>query len=93
MNITVCSIFNGREYFFGSASLFEYPKQVIKLVTESKMEVSTAFRMAGLTDKEKIGYEEGVIGYLTKGRLPIVEYYKQAIRNALIHLENKELFI
>ncbi|MEK7648293.1 MAG: inosine/xanthosine triphosphatase [Patescibacteria group bacterium] len=92
MDVTVCAIYDGKEFHLGMASLFEYPTAVTKLVVEKNMEISTAFKEAGLTAKEKIGYEEGVIGFLTKGRLPIIEYYKQAIRTALIHLENKELF-
>lgn len=92
MNVSVCAIFDGIEYFLGLASLFEYPKEVTSLAIETGIEISHAFRVLGFTDKEKIGYEEGGIGFMTKGRLNSVEYYKQAVMAAMIHLENKELF-
>lgn len=92
MNVTVCVIYDGKELHLGLASLFEYPKEVTRLAVEEGLDMSQAFKTAGLTDQEKIGYAQGGIGYLTKGRVHLVEYYSQAVTTALIHLENEELF-
>ncbi|MEI6499172.1 MAG: DUF84 family protein [bacterium] len=93
MNATVCAIYDGKEYHLGFASLFEYPRAVTKFAVDDGMEMSFGFKAAGLTTSEKIGYAEGGIGFLTKGRLHSVEYFKQAVMTAMIHLENRELFL
>jgi len=92
MNISVCAIYDGREFHLGIASLFEYPKEVIRLVKEKGLEISHAFKAAGFTDKDKIGYEEGVIGAVTKGRVNSEKYFKEAVVAALIHLENPDMY-
>jgi inosine/xanthosine triphosphatase len=92
MNASICAIYDGKEYHLGLASGFEYPKEVTRLAVEKGLEMSHAFKAAGLTNKDKIGHAEGSIGLMTKGRLNSEEYYKQAVMTALIHLENKELF-
>ncbi|MEI8143031.1 MAG: DUF84 family protein [Candidatus Berkelbacteria bacterium] len=92
MNTSVCAIYDGGGYHLGFASLFEFPKEVVRFAVEEGMDLSDGFKAAGLTTSGKIGYAEGGIGYLTKGRLHIIEYYKQAVMMAMIHLENKELF-
>jgi len=51
--------------------------------------MNQAFSRAGLTNNPKLGSQEGAVGLLTKGRLTRKEYTKQAIRTALIHLENE----
>lgn len=93
MNVSVCAIYDGKEYHLGLASCFEFPSEVTRLAVEEGLEISDAFIKAGLTKHKKIGYAEGGIGFMTKGRLCSAEYYKQAVVTALIHLENKEQFI
>lgn len=93
MNISVCAIYDGQEFHIGTASGFECPKEVTRLMLEEGLEMSHAFKKAGLTHKDKVGYEEGSIGLLTHGRVISIDYYQPAIINALIHLENKELYI
>lgn len=92
MNASVCAIYDGNDYHLGLASCFEYPKEVVKLVLEKGLEISDASKEIGLTTKKKVGYEEGTIGLLTHGRLCSIEYYEHAVINALIHLENPELY-
>lgn len=92
MNASVCAIFDGKNFHLGIASGYEYPKKVTELMLKKGLEASHAMKEAGLTEKEKIGYAEGSVGFLTKGRINSEEYYRHAIINALIHLENKELF-
>lgn len=91
VNASVCAIYDGRNYHLGMASTFEYPKKVTKLMLTG-IEGSEAMKMVGYTDKKKIGYAEGTIGFLTKGKLLSVDYYKPAIASAIIQLENPELY-
>ncbi|MEK7532229.1 MAG: inosine/xanthosine triphosphatase [Patescibacteria group bacterium] len=92
MDFTACVIFDGEKMCLGLSSCFEYPKEVTRLLIEENTEASNAFRAAGLTEHERIGYAEGAIGILTNGRLLRKEYTKQAIRNALIQLEHPEWY-
>lgn len=92
MDVTVCAIYDGKDYHLGLSSSFEYPKKLTRLVLEENLDISTAAKNMGLTAKEKVGTEEGMIGILTKGRLPRKDYSGQAVTMALIHLENPELY-
>jgi inosine/xanthosine triphosphatase len=92
MDVTCCAIYDGKIFHLGLSSAFEYPVEVTKYVLKNNAEFSDAFRELGFTTKKKIGEEEGIISVLTKGRLDRKEYTKQAIRTALIHLENKNLY-
>jgi len=92
MDTTACAIYDGKNFHLGLSSCFEYPIKVTKYVLENNAELSDAFRDLGLTTKQKIGEEEGIIGVLTKGKYNRKEYTKEAIRTALIHLENKDLY-
>jgi non-canonical (house-cleaning) NTP pyrophosphatase len=92
MNFSICVIFDGKNYHMGISSAFEYPKKVTEMILSEGIDASEAYSKSGLTDKNKIGYHEGAVGHLTKGRLPIKEYIKQSIMMALIYLENSELY-
>jgi inosine/xanthosine triphosphatase len=92
MDTTVCVIYDGKIFHLGLSSCFEYPVKLTKYVLEEDTNISDAAKKLGITEKENLGAEEGMIGILTKGRLNRKEYTKQAIRTALIHLENKELY-
>ena len=92
MDTTACAIYDGKKLYLGLSSGFEYPPIVTKMIREG-VEASEAFRRLKLTDHVKIGATEGgIIGLLTKGRVKRKDYTKQAIYNALIHLENQELY-
>ena len=92
MDTTVCAIFDGKIFHLGLSSCFEYPPKVLEYMLKNNENASNTFRQLGFTDKEYIGHQEGIIGVLTKNRLDRKEYTKQAIRTALIHLENKDLY-
>ncbi len=92
MDVCVCAIFDGKNFHIGLSSAFEYPTNVVKFIFEEGMDATQAFNKIGLTKNPKIGSSEGAIGILTKGRLIRKEFTKQAIVNALIHLEFPELF-
>ena len=92
MDFTACAIYDGKNFHLGLSSAFEYPIELTKHVLDNGTDISAAAKKLGFTKSDTIGAEEGMIGILTKGRLNRKEYTKQAIRTALIHLENKELY-
>ena len=92
MDIQAACIYDGKNFHFGLSSAFEFPKKVMDLVLNSNLDASQAFHKLGLTDKIKIGNSEGGIGLLTKGKIIRKDLIKQALMNALIHLENPGLF-
>lgn len=92
MDTTCCAIYDGNNFHLGLSSCFEYPIKLTEQVLKEDINISDAARKLGITKKENLGAEEGMIGILTKGRLDRKEYTKQAIRTALIHLENKNLY-
>jgi inosine/xanthosine triphosphatase len=91
MDICVCAIFDGKDFHLGISSAWEFPDpRVTALMIEEGLDMSQAINKAGLTTNPNIGMEEGAIGILTKGRIDRKEYTKQALRTALIHLEEFE---
>jgi inosine/xanthosine triphosphatase len=92
IDVTTCVIFDGENFHLGMSSAFEYPIKVTKYVLENNENISDAFNKLGLTESNNLGSEQGAIGILTKNRLDRKGYTKEAIRTALVHLENKELY-
>jgi len=90
MDITICAIFDGKNFHLGGSSAFEYPKSMIDLVFSKDYEIDEAAKEVGFSHDENIGEREGMIGVLTKGRLDRTGYSKQAVITALIHLLNPE---
>lgn len=93
MDVAVCAIFDGQEYYLGLSSAFEYPKEVTRLVLEEGLDINQAFLRVGLSPNPKLGSFEGAIGILTKGKMPRKDLTKQSVVTALVRLENKELFL
>lgn len=93
MNVCFCIIYDGREYFSGMSSAFELPIEVMRLIRSNEAgDLNHAFQKAGLTKNPKLGSSEGGVGLLTRGRVPRIEYTKQAVTMALIGLENAKLY-
>ena len=92
MDCCVCAIYDGDDYAVGISSAFECPPKVMELVHAEGLELNQAFFKAGLTENPKLGSAEGAIGLLTKGRITRLDYTKQAIAMALIHLENAKFY-
>jgi len=88
MDVCVCAIYDGEEYHLGLSSAWEAPTKVMKYMMEEGMDMTQAAVKAGLSDNPKLGAAQGLVGIVTKGRLSRKEYTKEAIRNALIHLDN-----
>jgi inosine/xanthosine triphosphatase len=92
MDICACVIYDGTDYHVGLSSAFECPPKVVELVHSQRMDLNDAFKSIGLTDNPKLGNAEGAVGLLTKNRVTRLDYIKQAIMMAMIHLENAEMY-
>ena len=92
MNVCVCAIYDGKNYHLGVSSAFEPPVEIMRLVSEQGMDLNKATHHLRLSEKERVGYAEGLIGLLTGNRVTRKDYTQQAIRMALIHLENPSLY-
>ncbi len=92
MNFCTCAIYDGKGFSLGLSNAFEYPKEITRLIIEDGLNASDAAKKIGLTAHKYIGHTDGIIGILTKGRLTRKEYTMQAVRTAIIHLENPELY-
>lgn len=88
MDVCVCAIYDGKEFYFGLSSAWETPQRVADLMLRDGLDMNQAAFRSGFTKNSEIGSAEGLIGIMTKGRLTRKEYTKEAIRTALIHLEN-----
>ena len=86
MDVCVCAIFDGKEYYFGLSSAWEKPKKVAEYMQQG-MNMTDVSVKAGFSDNPNLGAAEGLIGIMTKGRLTRKGYTKEAMRTALIHLE------
>ncbi|HXK37958.1 MAG TPA: inosine/xanthosine triphosphatase [Candidatus Paceibacterota bacterium] len=92
MVTTACVLYDGHAFHLGLSSAFECPSKVVDMVHEDGVDLNKAFHECGLTDDPKLGHRGGAIGVLTKGHVTRSEYMMQAIRLALIHLQNPELY-
>ncbi len=90
MDVCVCAIYDGKTIHLGLSQAFECPPEVVRLVHEKGYDLNQASNAIGLTTNPQLGAAEGIIGILTKGRVTRKDYTKEAIKMALIHLENKE---
>lgn len=92
MDICACVIYDGVTTHIGLSSAFEPPKKITDLMKEKNIEMSDACLEMGITKNPKVGNSEGLIGILTNGRMNRLEYTKQAVMTALIHLEYAHLY-
>ena len=90
MDVCVCAIYDGKTIHLGLSQAFECPPEVVRLVHEKGYDLNQASNAIGLTTNPQLGAAEGIIGILTKGRVTRKDYTKEAIKMALIHLENRE---
>ena len=91
MDVCVCAIYDGKEFHLGMSSCWEFPDpKITELMIKDGLDMSQAINKAGLTNNPAIGSERGAIGILTKNRVDRKEYTKQALRMALIHIDEHE---
>lgn len=94
MDVCAAAIYDGAEFHIGLSSAWEFPdKEVTDLIINGDMNMSEAINHAGLTTNAEIGSAEGAIGIMTKGRIDRKEYTKQALRMALIHIDQYNQYI
>ncbi|MBM3231832.1 DUF84 family protein [Candidatus Pacearchaeota archaeon] len=92
MNFAACVIFDGKRIYIGQNSGFVIPRIVAEIIQREKVQLDEAWRRAGLTDEERIGYGNGIIHGLTGGRFDRKRYLEQAVHMTVTHLLNKHLF-
>lgn len=90
MNFCCCAIYDGRRIHIGLGPAFEYPPDCTRMVIEKGITVSEAF--SPVSGKPDIGYEMGIIGWLTSGRIDRKDYTKQAVEMARIQIDNSNLY-
>lgn len=90
MNFCCCAVYDGRRIYLGLGPAFEYPTVCTKKVVEDGITISEAF--TPLSGKPGIGYEEGIIGWLTGGRINRKDYTKHAVEMARIQIDNPGLY-
>jgi inosine/xanthosine triphosphatase len=90
VNFCCCAIFDGERIYIGLGPAFEYPPQCIKRVLDEGITISEAF--IPLTDKPDIGNQEGIIGWLTHGKISRTDYTKHAVEMAKLQIDNKRLY-
>ena len=89
MDVCACVIYDGNQNHVGLSSSWEHPDpEFMRMIVEDGINMSEAAKKVGMTASEYVGWEEGAIGILTRGRINRKEYTKQALRTALIHLEH-----
>lgn len=91
MNFCCCAIYDGKRIYLGLAPAFEYPPEPVKRVLNEGITISQA--LAPVTGKPDIGYEEGIIGWLTKGRMNRKDYTKLAVEMAKVQIDNAALYL
>ncbi len=90
MNFCACAIYDGKRTYLGLAPAFEYPPKFTEKVLNGGMTISQAF--VPVTGKPDIGYEEGIIGWLTGGRMSRKDYTKLAVEMAKVQIDNAALY-
>jgi inosine/xanthosine triphosphatase len=90
MNFCCCAVYDGSKIYLGLGPAFEYPPKCTKRVVEEGITISEAFMP--FSNRPNIGYEEGIIGWLTKGRMNRKDYTKLAVEMARVQIENAEFY-
>ena len=86
------TLYDGKQYFTGLGPAFEYPSEIINIVINQGLELDEAIKKAGYTDDPRIGYKNGVIGWLTDQKITRKDLIKNALRMALTSYLKKELY-
>lgn len=89
---TVCALYDGERFHLGFSTAFEHPPQVVARVLQEHVDVSTAYRLCGLTGHQKIGEHGGCVHLLSNGQLDRTTDTKLAVMAALIPILQKDLY-
>lgn len=89
---TICAFYDGTRMGIGFSPAFEIPPLMARMLMEDHVDLEQASCRAGLTHKQKLGQEEGIIGILTHGVVDRTAYTIPAIHMALTTFQNPELY-
>lgn len=92
MDMAICAIYDGKLIHLGMSSAFECPIEITRLVFDEGLDLNQAIQRVGLTSSPNIGDAQGLVGIVSQGRITRRDYTIQAIKTALIHLQNPELY-
>ena len=87
MDVSICAIYDGKEYFIGFGPSFEYPQEVINRVLKGE-ELGYMEDIFGNTAKGR----KGAIGVLTSGRVYRDELEEYAVIMALTKIVSKDIY-
>lgn len=90
MNFCCCAIFDGKRIHLGLGPAFEYPPECTGRVVAEGITISEAF--VSISERPDIGAEEGIIGWLTDGRISRKDYSKHAVEMAKIQIDKAGLY-
>lgn len=90
MNFCCCAVYDGKRTYLGLGPAFEYPPGCTRMVVEGGVTISEAF--LPVSGRPDIGYEMGIIGWLTRGRINRKDYTKQAVEMARIQIDNADMY-
>ena len=90
MNFCCCAVYDGSRIYLGLGPAFEYPPECTKMVVEKGVTISEAF--LPVSGRPDIGYEMGIIGWLTRGLINRKDYTKQAVEMARIQIDNADMY-
>lgn len=87
LDVSICAIYDGREYYIGGSPLFEYPAAVVARIQKGE-EAGLIGDFFGTDAKGR----PGVIGPLTRGIVNRDEFDRYAVLMALTRVVAKELY-
>ena len=90
MNLTACSVYDGKNWFRGVGPGFELPEAVCRMVIHEGCELDEAVSRCGLSEKKRIGYAEGIIGILSGGAVTREDYMVPAVSMALVAFASRK---
>ncbi|GIU70189.1 MAG: NTPase [Candidatus Woesearchaeota archaeon] len=90
MDLCICVIYDGKNFFYGAGPGFEFPKKVTEDIIKRNMNASESALKNKLTKSQYVGHDEGIVGILTRGIINRKEYHKYSVIMALIQVLNKK---
>ncbi len=92
MQFEACVLYDGKKNYLGLSGAFEIPNDVIEKIKKEGKNLSQAAKELGYTDIEYIGWDQGVVGVFTKGKIDRKIYTIHAIEMMLAHYKSKDFF-
>ncbi|MBN1940966.1 MAG: inosine/xanthosine triphosphatase [Candidatus Diapherotrites archaeon] len=90
LDATCIAIFDGKKFHLGFSPMFEYPKNIVEKALKERISVGEALeKLYGIKNPR---YEEGIIGWLTKGKMPRDKLHEQGVIVALASIVSREKF-